>query len=148
MQTQEEQDPAAQWAALSRSDVPDEEDPDLQQAINEVCNRGVRLMLKDPRPVEMEDYRSEISELGAYFSNKGNMEGATFIYVLYQMTQHILVKQTETLGGIYKAAFLKIFDLLEDSGWVLKPEGKEGEPDENSVSPAPADSGLGSYGGQ
>ena len=69
-------------------------------------------------------------------------------YVLYQMTQHILVKQTETLGGIYKAAFLKIFDLLEDSGWVLKPEGKEGEPDENSVSPAPADSGLGSYGGQ
>ena len=64
------------------------------------------------------------------------------------MTQHTLVKQTETLGGIYKAAFLKIFDLLEDSGWVLKPEGKEGEPDEDSVSPAPADSGLGSYGGQ
>ena len=94
--------------------MPDEEDPDLQQAINEVCaqqasmlsarrpagmacytpacqlifwfllclqvcNRGVRLMLKDPRPVEMEDYRSEISELGAYFSNKGNMEGATFM---------------------------------------------------------------------
>ena len=45
----------------------------------QVCNRGVRLMLKDPRPVEMEDYRSEISELGAYFSNKGNMEGATFM---------------------------------------------------------------------
>ena len=47
-------------------------------------------------------------------------------YVLYQMTQHTVVKQTETLGGIYKAAFLKIFDLLEDSGWALKPEGKEG----------------------
>ena len=90
--------------------MPDEEDPDLQQAINEVCaqhasmlsacipagmacmpaqvwlplhlqvcNRGVRLMLKDPRPVEMEDYRSVISELGAYFSKKGNMEGATFM---------------------------------------------------------------------
>ena len=36
-------------------------------------------MLKDPRPVELENYRSEISELGAYFSNKGNMEGATFM---------------------------------------------------------------------
>ena len=69
-------------------------------------------------------------------------------YVLYQMTQHTLVKQTETLGGIYKAAFLKIFDLLEDSGWALKPEGEAGEPDEDSVSPAPADSGLGSYGNQ
>ena len=67
---------------------------------------------------------------------------------LADMTQHTLVKQTETLGGIYKAAFLKIFDLLEDSGWALKPEGKEGEADEDSVSSAPADSGLGSYGGQ
>lgn len=73
------------------------------------------------------DYRDELSRFGQYFSERNNVAGATFIYVLYKMTEHILPKQMVNLEGIYLEAFEKMFSMLEDSGWQLSPEPEEGQ---------------------
>lgn len=42
----------------------------------------------------------ELNKLGEYCTNRGNMAAATFVYVLYKMTDHVMVKQTEALEVI------------------------------------------------
>lgn len=62
----------------------------------QVCNRGVRLMLAgDDGPLI--DFRDELSRYGQYFSDSGNMKGATFIYVLYKLTEHVLPPEATKL---------------------------------------------------
>lgn len=73
------------------------------------------------------EYRDELSGFGQYFSDRGNVAGATFIYVVYKMTEHILPKEMINLQGIYLTAFTKMFNMLEDSGWQLSKEPEEGE---------------------
>ena len=75
----------------------------------------------------LHEYRDELSSFGQYFSERNNLAGATFIYVVYKMTEHILPEQMVKLEGIYLTAFEKMFALLEDSGWQLLKEPKEGE---------------------
>ncbi|CAL8462268.1 g1799 [Coccomyxa elongata] len=118
---------AEEWASLARDDqLSDEEDPGLQRSINEVCNKGLRYMLRGETN-RLLDYRDELSRFGQYFSDQNNVAGATFIYVLYKMTEHILPKQMVSLEGIYLEAFRKMFGMLEDSGWQLSSEPEEGE---------------------
>lgn len=45
--------------------------------------------------------------------------------------------------GRYKDAFTKMFALIEDSGWELKPEGEEEEEGEDDEPPLPS---VGMYG--
>lgn len=85
------------------------------------------------------DYRDELSRFGQYFSERNNVAGATFIYVLYKMTEHILPKQMVNLEGIYLVAFEKMFSMLEDSGWQLSSEPEEGEELELVEEPTEAD---------
>ncbi|KAK9818125.1 hypothetical protein WJX72_007482 [[Myrmecia] bisecta] len=133
-----------EWAALAASnpDMPDEEDPALQEDINKLCNKAVRLMLAENTP-GMLAFRDELSQVGQYFSSTNNMRGATFIYVLYKMTEHVLVKEIINLEDIYLRAFDKLYGLVEESGWVLNREGEEGGEDESGDSePLPS---LGAY---
>ena len=55
----------------------------------------------------------------------GNKDAATFVYVLYSMAEHKVPKESERLSGEYKAAFTRIFNIVEDSGWRLVKEGEE-----------------------
>lgn len=105
----------------------------------QVCNKGLRYMLRGETDRLM-DYRDELSRFGQFFSDRNNVAGATFIYVLYKMTEHILPKQMVNLEGIYLKSFEKMFGMLEDSGWQLSPEPEEGqevelieEPDESDL---------------
>lgn len=92
----------------------------------QVCNKGLRYMLRGETN-RLLDYRDELSRFGQYFSDRNNVAGATFIYVLYKMTEHILPKQMVSLEGIYLEAFRRMFGMLEDSGWQLSSEPEEGE---------------------
>ena len=56
----------------------------------QVCNKGLRLMLAGDDEGALIDFREELSSYGQYFSDSGNMKGATFIYVLYKLTEHVL----------------------------------------------------------
>ena len=51
------------------------------------------------------------------------------------------------LQGVYKAACLKMFGLLEDSGWALNKEGEEGTDRPQDENPLPDVPTLGSYSG-
>ena len=92
----------------------------------QVVNKGLRYMLKGESN-RLSEYRDELSSFGQYFSERNNVAGATFVYTVYKMTEHILPEQMVNLEGIYLTAFEKMFGLLEDSGWQLRKEPEEGE---------------------
>ena len=94
--------------------------------VMQVVNKGLKYMLKGETN-RLYEYRDELSKFGQYFSERNNVAGATFIYTVYKMTEHILPEQMVNLEGIYLTAFEKMFALLEDSGWQLQKEPKEGE---------------------
>ncbi len=52
-----------------------------------------------------------------------------------------------TLQGVYEAACLKMFGLLEDSGWALNKEGEEDTDMPQDENPLPDVPTLGSYSG-
>ena len=95
-------------------------------AAAQVVNKGLKHMLRGEAN-RLHEYRDELSSFGQYFSERNNVAGATFIYVVYKMTEHILPEQMVKLEGIYLTAFEKMFALLEDSGWQLQKEPEEGE---------------------
>ena len=56
-----------------------------QEAVccGQVCNHGLRLMLRGEAH-RLHEYRDELSRYGQHFTDRGNMAGALFIYVLYK----------------------------------------------------------------
>lgn len=139
---------AGEWAALAYADKDDDVlAADLQQKLNQICNEGLKLMLKDSSTRELEEYKDKVSAVGAAFSKDNDMQGATFAYVLYKMAEHVQVEQIHNLQGVYEAACLKMFGLLEDSGWALNKEGEEGTDRPQDENPLPDVPTLGSYSG-
>lgn len=63
----------------------------------QICNEGLKLMLKDSSTRELEEYKDKVSNVGANFSKEEDMQGATFAYVLYKMTEHIQVEEIHKL---------------------------------------------------
>ncbi len=63
----------------------------------QICNEGLKLMLKDSSTRELEEYKDKVSAVGAAFSEDKDMQGATFAYVLYKMTEHVQVDQIHNL---------------------------------------------------
>lgn len=49
----------------------------------QLCNGGLRLMLRGD-VMRIPQYQDELSTYGQHFSSRGNIAGATFIYVLYK----------------------------------------------------------------
>lgn len=123
---------ASEWAELARQEdtLPVDQDPDVQDALNEVkpsarcscfmelcpsthtmmadrswtlksslqvpilqlshtrlqlCNRAVRMMLRDSKPLEFDRLRDELSELGNHFAEAEHQQGALFVYALYSV---------------------------------------------------------------
>ncbi len=63
----------------------------------QICNEGLKLMLKDSSTRELEEYKDKVSAVGAAFSKDNDMQGATFAYVLYKMAEHVQVEQIHNL---------------------------------------------------
>lgn len=63
----------------------------------QICNEGLKLMLKDSSTRELEEYKDKVSAVGANFSKEEDMQGATFAYVLYKMTEHVQVEELHNL---------------------------------------------------
>lgn len=72
-----------------------------------------------------------------YSAQASNRPAAVFFYVLLKMLDHVLVTQADQLEGVYQTAFIKMFDLLEDSGWALKREDAEGEDEDEDLQNEP-----------
>lgn len=45
----------------------------------------------------IEQFKDDLSKLGQRFVDKGNLQGATFVYATYQMADHNLPKEHENL---------------------------------------------------
>ena len=62
----------------------------------QVCNSGLRHMLRGDG-FKVERFKDELSELGNRFGEQGHKQGATFIYVLYKVAEHVLPPEHEKL---------------------------------------------------
>ena len=62
----------------------------------QVCNKGLRDMLRGDA-FKVERFKDELSELGNQFGQQGHKQGATFIYVLYKVAEHVLPVEHENL---------------------------------------------------
>lgn len=102
-----------------------ENDPEFLASINELCNSGVRAMLSGDRRAVIA-FRDELDDAGAVFAEEGITDALTFCYVLLRMTENKLVKQSEMLEGLYQDAFMRMFAILEDSGWQMAEEKLDG----------------------
>ena len=47
--------------------------------------------------MRLEPFKDELSKFGQQFAEQGNIQGATFIYAVYQMADHALPKEHENL---------------------------------------------------
>ncbi|KAK9856102.1 hypothetical protein WJX84_006582 [Apatococcus fuscideae] len=144
----EEDDPASQqkateWAALAEGEVEDLEAkglPDLQGKLNQLCNKGVRIMLGGDLNA-LGGFKDQLFEYGAVFTKAENKEATMFCYVLFRLAEHQVALAAKDLTGNYKEAYEKMFGMLEDSGWQLKMEGDDAEPDllDEELMKAPAE---------
>ncbi|KAK9806510.1 hypothetical protein WJX73_005637 [Symbiochloris irregularis] len=112
---------AGEWAALAEAE---EEEAKTLRAVTQVCTEGLRLMLKGDT-MRLEPFKDKLGKFGQEFVDKGNMQGALFIYAVYSLAEHKVPKEYENLQGQYQEAYAKLFDILEDSGWRLKMDGEE-----------------------
>jgi len=119
---------AGEWAAiLSLEDKEEPPEEGITVAdLNKICNKGLKLMLNEDM-YGLADFQGELNLMGKTFSESKEKDGALFIYVLWKMSDHVIVDQTTSLSGMYLEAFRRVFDILEDSGWQLVREGEEEE---------------------
>ncbi|KAL2610535.1 hypothetical protein R1flu_029108 [Riccia fluitans] len=102
----------------------DELDEDLRTGLNEVTTEALKVMLgEDDKMVEQ--FKEKVDYLGEYLVQEGHLDAARFMLVIRGMLDHEVYPQKDDLKGAYKKAFDKIAALIEDSGWVLKQEGKD-----------------------
>ena len=68
-------------------------------------------MLSDESGGPMLDFRDELSRQGQLFTNAHNLPGALFIYVLYKLTEHIVVQEAidRLEAGLYLCRMSKLF---------------------------------------
>ena len=81
----------------------------------QICNEGLKLMLKDCTTSELEEYKDKVSAVGAAFSKDTDMQGATFAYVLYKMTEHVQVEQIHNLQVTMPFSLICCFALCCDA---------------------------------
>eukprot|EP01026_Neomeris_dumetosa_P026176 TRINITY_DN21392_c0_g1_i8.p2 TRINITY_DN21392_c0_g1~~TRINITY_DN21392_c0_g1_i8.p2 ORF type:complete len:180 (+),score=17.47 TRINITY_DN21392_c0_g1_i8:96-635(+) len=119
------------WQSLAQlyqedEDFSPEEDPEYIQTINEICNKTLKTILSSDiqRLLSLKD---ELNEIGEACVECNQIQGALFMYILYKLCENSIPKEVDDLKGVYHSAFVKIFGLLEDSGWGMQRENQEGQ---------------------
>eukprot|EP01023_Acetabularia_acetabulum_P012136 TRINITY_DN15658_c0_g2_i1.p2 TRINITY_DN15658_c0_g2~~TRINITY_DN15658_c0_g2_i1.p2 ORF type:complete len:173 (+),score=30.51 TRINITY_DN15658_c0_g2_i1:46-564(+) len=118
-----------QWMELAKSkkgeedddDIIVEQDADYINSINQLCNKILKALLSSDIQRVM-DVKDELSGLGEACAENNYAQGALFMYVMYRVCENTIPKEVDMLDGAYHEAFIKIFAMLEDSGWGLKRE--------------------------
>ena len=91
----------------------------------------------------MEGFKREVNEAGQLLAEQGDRDAAVFMYVLLQLADNKLAKESLKLTGSYLTAFEKLYALLEESGWKLRHEdAEESSDDDADALPLPS---VGSY---
>ncbi|GMH39733.1 hypothetical protein BSKO_07631 [Bryopsis sp. KO-2023] len=126
------------WTSVAFSDDDTEID---DESLNEICTTALRAMLKEDETA-VEAVKNELYEMGAFYSQRENMNGALFVLSLVKLMEHEISQAVDRLEGKEKDAYFKLFALLEDSGWKLKREGEEEEEEEDEDSPPPMGAGM------
>ncbi len=110
--------------------------------IAQLVTRGLRAMLKEDRRA-VEGFKQEVNEAGQLLAEQGDRDAAVFMYVLLQLADNKLAKESLKLTGSYLTAFEKLYALLEESGWKLRHEDADASSDDDAEAlPLPS---VGSY---
>jgi len=99
-------------------------------------------MLREDRRA-VEGFKKEVNEAGQLLAEQGDRDAAVFMYVLLQLADNKLAKESLKLTGSYLTAFEKLYALLEESGWKLRHEDADASSDDDAEAlPLPS---VGSY---
>ena len=99
--------------------------------VAQLVTRGLRAMLREDRRA-LEGFKHEVNQAGQLLAEEGDRDAALFMYVLLQLAENKLCKESLRLTGSYLRAFEKLYALLEESGWKLRQEDAEVSSDDDS----------------
>ncbi|GLJ12807.1 hypothetical protein SUGI_0198180 [Cryptomeria japonica] len=97
---------------------------DILAGLNEISNEAVKAMTKQNSEA-IEELKDKVDYLERYLVEEGETEAAKFMMIIGGMLNHIVPAEKDELNDVYKAALKKMWNIVEDSGWILKFENEE-----------------------
>lgn len=99
-------------------------DEDLLPVLNQISNEAVKAMVM-PKEKEVNELKEKVCYLERSLVQEGKTDAARFMLIIGGMLDHTVPAEKDELNHVYKAAFIKIWNIVEDSGWPLKFENEE-----------------------
>lgn len=99
-------------------------DEDLLPVLNQISNEAVKAMVM-PNEKAVKELKEKVCYLERSLVQEGKTDAARFMLIIGGMLDHTVPAENDKLNHVYKAAFIKIWNIVEDSGWPLKLENQE-----------------------
>ncbi|KAH9320439.1 hypothetical protein KI387_015078 [Taxus chinensis] len=97
---------------------------DILSGLNEISNEAVKAMARhDSKAIE--ELKDKVNYLERYLVEEGETDAAKFMLIIAGMLDHMVPAEKDELSDVYKAALKKMWNIVEDSGWILKFENEE-----------------------
>eukprot|EP01018_Ginkgo_biloba_P007818 Gb_06260 [translate_table: standard] len=89
-----------------------------------ISNEAVKVMLLRDEKVA-DTFKEKVDYLQRYLVEEGETDAARFMMIIRGMLDHRVPADKDELNGVYKMALEKVWNIVEDSGWILKLEKEE-----------------------
>lgn len=99
-------------------------DEDVLPVLNQISNEAVKAMVM-PNEKAVNELKEKVRYLERSLVQEGKTDAARFMLIIGGMLDHMVPAEKDELDHAYKAAFIKIWNIVEDSGWPLKFENEE-----------------------
>lgn len=99
-------------------------DEDVLPILNQISNEAVKAMVM-PNEKAVNELKEKVRYLERSLVQEGKTDAARFMLIIGGMLDHMVPAEKDELDHAYKAAFIKIWNIVEDSGWPLKFENEE-----------------------
>uniref|UniRef100_A0A7S0RXV0 J domain-containing protein n=1 Tax=Pyramimonas obovata TaxID=1411642 RepID=A0A7S0RXV0_9CHLO len=111
-----------------------EMDKEAAQALNEVCNRAIKVMLENDAEgaEELDDELEEQRRMVVEYEQ--DYDCARFLAVVQGFLNHLVLEEVGSLSGVYEKAFTKIANLVDGSDWKLDVLGAPEVPEQPQFS--------------
>ncbi|GBG89178.1 hypothetical protein CBR_g48886 [Chara braunii] len=100
------------------------DEEDLRTGLNEVSNKAIRVMLSGDIQA-LQEMKEEVNSIGEYLAQEKQWDAARFMLVLLGLLEKKVIDEADQLEGMYKEAFEKIGQVIDDSGWALARPDKD-----------------------
>ncbi|GMH41980.1 hypothetical protein BSKO_09899 [Bryopsis sp. KO-2023] len=101
-------------------------DRDFMEALNEVCNKVLGVMMENDE-AKAREVSEELDSMKSWLLVEKDLKTVHFLSILQGLLVHTVLKETSDLKGVYLDAFNRICNTAQSSDWQLAEEGKSPE---------------------